>query len=103
MYITTPDGKDHWVMDNNGVMDLIKEYCGYDMYMFFEGYDGEMRKLRQEIDDLRDELEGTYEEEAMFLVDIRDTIDELRSKPRLDRRELNKKLDYLYDEINGRL
>ena len=102
-YITTPDGKDHWVMSDQDIIDLIYTYVGMDVRQFLTERSAKIYKLQEEVDDLRNELEWEREDNMYLLVDIRDEVDELRSKPRIDRSTLNRALTHLYDMCNERL
>lgn len=99
-YITTPDGKNHWVMSTQDVFDVIVEYTGHDVRTYFAEYDAQLGKMQETVDALRDQLEWERDDNARLLVEIRDEVDELRSKPRIDRSTLNRTLSHLYDMCN---
>lgn len=100
MYITTPDGKNHYIFDTvKDIPDILRQYVCDDMAEYIEEV---LRDDETEMSILRDEVEEAQRESERvrdLLVEIRDIADEVYKMQRVDR----KKIKLISDMINRRL
>ena len=103
MYITTPDGKNHYIFDTTkDIPDILRQYVCEEV----AEYVGDILKEdEQEINFLRDELDfGTAAEEVKdMLTDIKDIADNLLAMKRVDRKTLDYNMKRISDMLGRRL
>lgn len=103
MYITTPDGKNHYIFDTTkDIPDILRQYVCEEV----AEYVGDILKEdEQEINFLRDELDfGTAAEEVKdMLTDIKAIADNLLAMRRVDRKTLDYNMKRISDMINRRM
>ena len=103
MYITTPDGKQHYIFDTTkDIPDILRQYVSGEV----AEYVGDILKEdEQEINFLRDELDfGTAAEEVKdMLTDIKAIADNLLAMKRVDRKTLDYNMKRISDMINRRM
>lgn len=108
MYITTPDGKQHYIFDSaKDVPDILRQYVSPEIADYieevFRDYENEIDCLNYELDNANRYSEGVWEDVRDMMVEIRDIADEIRSSQRVDRRKLDYKMKLISDKINRRL
>ena len=108
MYITTPDGKQHYIFDSaKDIPDILRQYVSHEIADYIEAvlkeYETEIAHLKAKLSEADTQSEMAWEEVRDMMVDIRDIADEVRSAPRVDRRKLDYKMTLIYDKINERL
>lgn len=103
MYITTPDGKNHYIFDTTkDIPDILRQYVCEEV----AEYVGDILKEdEQEINFLRDELDfGTAAKEVKdMLTDIKAIADNLLAMKRVDRKTLDYNMKRISDMIYRRL
>lgn len=103
MYITTPDGKNHYIFDTTkDIPDILRQYVCEEVAEYVGGI---LKEDEQEINFLRDELDfGTAAEEVKdMLTDIKAIADNLLAMKRVDRKTLDYNMKRISDMINRRM
>lgn len=108
MYITTPDGKNHYIFDaTKDIPDLLRQYISDDIVKYIEDVLAEQERyialLEEERESADRSSEMAWEEVRDMMVDIRDMADEVRAWQRVDRKKLDYKMKLISDMINRRL
>lgn len=108
MYVTTPDGKNHYIFDTTkDIPDILRQYVCDDLAEYIEEVlrddETEMSILRDEVEEAQRESEMVWEEVRDLLVEIRDIADEVYKMQRVDRKKLDHKMKLISDMINRRL
>lgn len=97
--ITTIDGKMHVILDQNNVTDIIKEYVGEDLLRYI---DTEINEKKEEIEELRKEVEYVYDSKDNDLRDIKFSLEdimEMLQKDRIDKAKILQTVKNLYEQV----
>ena len=97
MLVTTKDGYRHYITNRVEMENLIEQYMGYEVVEQLRDieYDEESETIASDLDTYELELEHYHN----VFVDLRDELEVILSKQRLDRQALHKILETIVDNI----
>ena len=97
MLVTTKDGERHYIKNRAEMENLIERYMGEEIVEQLKDieYDEESEVIQSDLDNYEMELEHCHN----VFVDLRDELEEVLSKQRLDRQKLNKILETIVVNI----
>ena len=74
--VETPDGKMHEILDDEGILDLIREYAGVDAADYVEG---RMEEIKEELLEAEETIEDLEDNNSSEDSEEEDTIEEISS------------------------
>lgn len=97
--ITTIDGKMHVILDERDVKDIVIQYVGEDVLKWI---DTEVNEKKEEIEELRREVEFLHNDYDSDLRDIKFSLEdimEMLQKDKIDKAKILKTVKNLHEQV----